>query len=237
MVLPRKLSVVASATRVASELQSPLGSIVGYSLRMDSKISSQTRIKFITYRSFLREVQLDPRLSCYSVVMFDDAHEMSLEFELALFLLKRIVSERNLAEYPDSVRLKVVISSATLQVKALKEYFEGSRNLLAGMVPEFSQKHPEKSESSPPKPGLGLKVKVLQIKGRNFPVALHYARQRVADLQNASVSLTLALLSRIEKEVSSGDFSKNDILLFFSGKEEIDGFNSALFGELRQRRA
>ena len=66
VVLPRKLSVIASATRVASELQSPIGSVVGYSLRMDSKISSQTRIKFITYKSFLREVQLDPRSVSYT---------------------------------------------------------------------------------------------------------------------------------------------------------------------------
>lgn len=231
VVLPRKLSVIASATRVATELQSPLGSIVGYSLRMDSRISSQTRIKFITYRSFLREVQLDPRLACYSVVMFDDAHEMSLEFELALFLLKRIVSERSREDYPDHVRLKVIVTSATLQVEALREYFEGSRNLLSRMRP-LGAPPSARSESDRPK----LKVKILQIKGRNYPVRILYAKQRVQDIQQACVDLTLQLLARVKQSVSGKDFSKNDILLFFSGKEEIDNFIQKLLNELKQRK-
>ena len=74
--------------------------------------------------------------------MFDDAHEMSLEFELALFLLKRIVSERNLNDYPESVHLKVIVTSATLQVNALKEYFMGNRNLKGSLMPKFLQKTP-----------------------------------------------------------------------------------------------
>jgi HrpA-like RNA helicase len=232
VVLPRKLSVIASATRVASELQSPLGSIVGYSLRMDSKISSQTRIKFITYRSFLREVQLDPRLSCYSVVMFDDAHEMSLEFELSLFLLKRIVSERNLKDYPDHVRLKVIITSATLQVDALKEYFQESRNLKSNIMKKslsfFKKKNLKKKKESK------LKIRILQIKGRNYPVKITYLKQKAKNIHQACIDITISLLSRIKNSISGENFSKNDILIFFSGKEEIDKFIQSLFNELKR---
>ena len=231
MVLPRKLSVIASATRVASELQSPLGSIVGYSLRLDTKISSQTRIKFITYRSFLREVQLDPRLSCYSVVMFDDAHEMSLEFELSLFLLKRIVCERNLKDYPDDVKLKAIVTSATLQVDALKEYFQGSRNLKSLILKKglLSSKKNTLANSTN-----NLKIRILQIKGRNYPVQITYLKQRTSDLQKTCMSITISLLSKIKKESSGNDYSKNDILIFFSGKDEIDLFIQSLFNELKQ---
>jgi HrpA-like RNA helicase len=73
--------------------------------------------------------------------MFDDAHEMSLEFELALFLLKRILSERNLGDYQAQHKLKAILTSATLQVKALYDYFTGRRNLKQDMLPAFLKKN------------------------------------------------------------------------------------------------
>ena len=140
VVLPRKISVITAAVRVSEELNTKIGDLVGYSLKFDSKLSNETQIKFITYSSFLKEVQIDPCLSCYSVIMFDDAHESSLDFELSLFLAKRILNERNLSDYPASLHLKLILSSSTLDVERLSRYFRDELNLKSEVIPGYQSR-------------------------------------------------------------------------------------------------
>ena len=112
---PRRLAAVAMAERVASELQSPVGELVGYQHRFGRKVSAATRVKFMTDGVLLAETRGDPLLSAYDTVIVDEAHERSLNIDFLLGILKRIMLRRR--------DLKVIISSATLDTGIFSRFF------------------------------------------------------------------------------------------------------------------
>lgn len=87
---PRRVAAISLATRVADELRTSLGQVVGYSIRFDEKISERTRLKFLTDGMLLREMLTDPLLKRYCVIMVDEVHERSLNTDILLSLLKKI---------------------------------------------------------------------------------------------------------------------------------------------------
>lgn len=87
---PRRVAAVSLASRVADEVGTPLGQIVGYSIRFDEQLSKQTRLKFLTDGMLLREMLTDPLLQKYCVIMVDEVHERSLNTDILLSLLKKI---------------------------------------------------------------------------------------------------------------------------------------------------
>ena len=94
MTQPRRVAVTSTARRVAEELNVPLGDEVGYQVRYDKNVGDSPRIKFMTDGILLREVQLDFLLRKYSVVIIDEAHERSVNTDILLGLLSRIVPLR-----------------------------------------------------------------------------------------------------------------------------------------------
>ena len=74
VVEPRRLAAKLSAIRVAEELNSPLGKLVGYQMRFDHKVSKDTRIKFITEGLFPRILKSDPDLSRVGAIVIDEFH-------------------------------------------------------------------------------------------------------------------------------------------------------------------
>lgn len=115
---PRRIAATSVAARVASEVGSPLGTDVGYQVRFDEKLSPQTYVKFMTDGILLAETQGDPLLGKYDTLIIDEAHERSLNIDLLLGWVKRILPER-----PD---LKVVISSATLELDRFSKFFSNA---------------------------------------------------------------------------------------------------------------
>ena len=114
---PRRVAAMTVAARVADEVGCTLGDTVGYAVRFDAKCSeTRTRIKFCTDGLLLRETLTDPLLSKYSVVVVDEAHERSLHSDLVLGLLKKIQRKR--------ADLRVVVTSATVDAAAIKDFFE-----------------------------------------------------------------------------------------------------------------
>ena len=91
---PRRVAVTSTATRVAQELNVPLGGDVGYQVRYDKKVGEEPRIKFMTDGILLREIQSDLLLRKYSVVIVDEAHERSVNTDILLGLLSRVVPLR-----------------------------------------------------------------------------------------------------------------------------------------------
>ena len=96
---PRELVVVSVAERVAEECDAELGREVGYRLssyesRCDEGGSS-TRIEYATDEALLSLLHVDPLLSCYSVVVVDEAHERTLATDLVLGLLKKVRRRRS----------------------------------------------------------------------------------------------------------------------------------------------
>ena len=113
---PRRLAAVTMAERVAAELKTEVGGLVGYRHRFGRKISSDTRIEFMTDGVLLAETRFDPRLRAYDTIIVDEAHERSLNIDFLLGILKRILERRR--------DLKVIVSSATLDVERFAEFFD-----------------------------------------------------------------------------------------------------------------
>ena len=125
---PRRVAATSLAARVAMEQGVPLGTSVGYSIRFDERCSPSTKIKFITDGMLVRELMSDKLLSHYGVIIIDEAHERTLRTDVLLASLKKILRRRNdpspACGQPQDP-LKVVIMSATLDVRGFSDFFEG----------------------------------------------------------------------------------------------------------------
>ncbi len=107
---PRRLAARAAAARMANLIGESIGVTVGYRMRLDNRISAQTRIEVVTEGVFVRMILEDPELSGISAVIFDEFHERSLDADFGLALALDAQS----ALRPD---LKIVVMSATLDVE------------------------------------------------------------------------------------------------------------------------
>ncbi|OUJ75285.1 ATP-dependent helicase HrpB [Hymenobacter crusticola] len=109
---PRRLAARAAATRMASLLGEPVGQTVGYRVRLESKVSSNTRIEVATEVILTRMLQDDPALEGVAAVLFDEFHERSLQADLGLAL----ALDAQAVLRPD---LRLLIMSATLEAERL----------------------------------------------------------------------------------------------------------------------
>ena len=121
---PRRIAAKTIAARIADEMQTPLGQIVGYQMRFNESVSPATRIKLMTDGILLAEMRDDPLLKRYQVLIIDEAHERSLNIDFILGYLKQILSKRT--------DLKVIITSATLDHERLAQHFKAPVVLVEG---------------------------------------------------------------------------------------------------------
>lgn len=115
---PRRLAARSVATRVAEELGAPLGELVGYQVRFEDQSTERTLIKLMTDGILLAETQHDRFLEKYDTIIVDEAHERSLNIDFLLGFLKTLLPRR-----PD---LKVIITSATIDLQRFSEHFDGA---------------------------------------------------------------------------------------------------------------
>jgi len=115
---PRTVAASSVAQRVSEEQgQSTVGrGVVGYHIRLDRKVSEDTRLEYMTEGILLRKAMSRDNLSEYKVVIVDEAHERTVNADLLMGFLKAMVRER-----PDDLR--VVIMSATLDTERFRKYF------------------------------------------------------------------------------------------------------------------
>ncbi|XP_057251447.1 probable pre-mRNA-splicing factor ATP-dependent RNA helicase DEAH4 [Beta vulgaris subsp. vulgaris] len=116
---PRRVAAVSVSRRVSQEMAVPLGQQVGYAIRFEDRTSPQTRIKYVTDGVLLRESLSDPELRSYSVIILDEAHERSLNMDILMGLVKRLVDIRG------SSGFRVLITSATLEGEKVSAFFNG----------------------------------------------------------------------------------------------------------------
>ena len=112
---PRRLATRMLAKRVAEEVGTQLGNIVGYQIRLDSKVSKATRIRFVTEGILLRQMSFDPTLRGISAIVFDEFHERHLYGDISLARALQIQQSAR----PD---LKLIVMSATLDAALLGNY-------------------------------------------------------------------------------------------------------------------
>lgn len=115
---PRKISAIGVAERVASERCEKIGNTVGYAVRGETKVSSDTRLQFVTTGVLLRRLQSDPTLDGISHVMIDEVHERSVDSDFLLIILREVLRKRK--------DLKVVLMSATINQELFSNYFNGA---------------------------------------------------------------------------------------------------------------
>lgn len=154
---PRRVAAVSMANRVSAELGNHQNK-VGYQIRFDSSLKADTRVKFMTDGVLLREMMQDFKLTKYSSIIIDEAHERNINTDILIGMLSRCVKLRakEYAKDPSTCKkLKLIIMSATLRVA------------------DFSE-NPKLFPSPPP---------VLKVEARQFPVAIHFNRRTSYDYQ------------------------------------------------------
>ena len=116
---PRRIAASSVAKRIAEELKTPLGEVVGYKVRFQDRLSKDASVKLMTDGILLAETQNDPLLEAYDTIIIDEAHERSLNIDFLLGYLRQILPRR-----PD---LKVVVTSATIDADRFAQHFASSK--------------------------------------------------------------------------------------------------------------
>ncbi len=116
---PRRIAASSVAKRIAEELKTPLGDVVGYKVRFQDRLGRDASVKLMTDGILLAETQTDPLLNAYDTIIIDEAHERSLNIDFLLGYLRQLLPRR-----PD---LKVVVTSATIDAQRFADYFASSK--------------------------------------------------------------------------------------------------------------
>eukprot|EP00879_Flechtneria_rotunda_P019881 GHRR01020897.1.p1 GENE.GHRR01020897.1~~GHRR01020897.1.p1 ORF type:complete len:959 (+),score=404.55 GHRR01020897.1:326-3202(+) len=168
---PRRIAAVGLATRVSAEVGDPrgVGGIVGYSVRLDSRVSAATRLLFCTTGVLLRRLISDPQLSGVTHVVLDEVHERNLESDLLLLLLREALLTTAAGCSTGKPRSpKVVLMSATADAQLFADYFAN-----AGPEAMLLQGQRQANAVSKPKPmsaSQQLSAGMLSIPGFTHPV-------------------------------------------------------------------
>ena len=115
---PRRVAARSVANRMAAELGERIGETIGFKVRFSQSIGRHSRIQVVTDGLLLAEIDRDPMLLAYDTVILDEAHERSLNVDFLLGYLHTLLPKR-----PD---LKLIVSSATLEISRLQSFFRGA---------------------------------------------------------------------------------------------------------------
>ena len=121
LIEPRRIATLATAHFLAKSLQQTCGHTVGYRMRLDTKVSSHTRIEVITHGVLLRMLQQDPSLEGIGAIIFDEFHERSLDGDLSLAMC---LQGRELLR--DEEPLKLIIMSATMDAQSVSQLLDNA---------------------------------------------------------------------------------------------------------------
>lgn len=206
---PRRIAARTVASRIAEELATPLGDVVGYQVRFADQLSDNTRVKLMTDGVLLAEMQQDRYLNQYEVIIIDEAHERSLNIDFLLGLLKRLLKQR-----PE---LKLIITSATIDLEKFSQHFNNAPIIeVSGRtfpVDVLYQAPLDSAESSATQ-------------------AAHSERHNEARDRTSDVDLPNRIANTVEfiiDQEARGEFiAQGDILVFCAGEREIRDASQAL---------
>lgn len=131
---PRRIAASSVAKRIAEELKTPLGEVVGYKVRFQDTLHKGASVKLMTDGILLAETQTDPLLKAYDTLIIDEAHERSLNIDFLLGYLKQILPQR-----PD---LKVVVTSATIDAERFAQHFADTQGQPAPVIMVSGRTYP-----------------------------------------------------------------------------------------------
>lgn len=210
---PRRVAAVSVAERVATEMGEEYKNRVGHQVRYDTTVSRETAMKFMTDGILLREIGQDFILSKYSAVVIDEAHERSVNTDILIGMLSRIVNLRDelTKEEPEKYYpLKLVIMSATLRVS---DFMQNQRLFRNGAPP------------------------IVEAEGRQYPVTVHFSRKTQRDF----VAETVNKVARGHKKLPPGSIlvfltGQNEIETVAKRLKDTLGSNTAGYGKMLKAR-
>ncbi|MBX3587598.1 MAG: ATP-dependent RNA helicase HrpA [Ramlibacter sp.] len=205
---PRRIAASSVAKRIAEELNTPPGEVVGYKVRFQDRLGCDASVKLMTDGILLAETQNDPLLQAYDTLIIDEAHERSLNIDFLLGYLREILPRR-----PD---LKVVVTSATIDADRFARHFATPRPAPGrpkpGVAPSGGSDPHEVGERG----GDMIPAPVIMVSGRMFPVEQRwrpFEESRDHDLNDAIADA----VDELWREPSQ----QGDILVFLPGEREI----------------
>ncbi len=139
---PRRIAARSLASRVAAELGTDLGGLVGYKVRFHDRVRPETCIKLLTDGMLLAEVQQDRWLNDYDTLIIDEAHERSLNIDFLLGVLKQLLPKR-----PE---LKVIVTSATIDPERFACHFADRDGRPAPVIEISGRTYPVETRYRPP---------------------------------------------------------------------------------------
>ena len=195
---PRRLAARSVSQRIAEELSEPLGQSVGFKVRFNETGNSDAFIRLMTDGILLAELGNDRFLNKYDTIIIDEAHERSLNIDFLLGYIRQILPKR-----PD---LKVIVTSATLDVNRFSQYFADVS---------------------------GQGAPIFEVEGRSYPVEVRY--RPVSELavggseddafDDVEENLPRAVVAAVEEcyqdAINKGHPEHADILVFASTEQEI----------------
>jgi len=229
---PRRVAALTTAQRVAEEMSFKFGREVGYQVRYVRRIRPETRIKFMTEGILLKEMQSDLLLRRYSVIILDEAHERSINTDLLIGLLSRIVplrqelyqeALRRKEQRVEAARLKgllmegsTVADPATLQIPVTPLKLVIMSATL--QVKDFTEN--ERLFNAPPP--------VVNVDARQFPVTTHFAKRTpIRDYLKAACRKVCQIHERLPP---------GGLLVFCSTQREIELLGRMLTAIYRRKK-
>ncbi|ADU37013.1 ATP-dependent helicase HrpA [Variovorax paradoxus EPS] len=204
---PRRIAASSVAKRIAEELKTPLGDVVGFKVRFQDRLSRDASVKLMTDGILLAETQTDPLLKAYDTLIIDEAHERSLNIDFLLGYLREILPRR-----PD---LKVIVTSATIDADRFAQHFASATpppgRPKAGAAPLGGSDDAQRGAWGPMIP-----APIIYVSGRTFPVEQRYRpfeESREHDLNDA--------IADGVDELWRDPHNAGDILVFLPGEREI----------------
>ncbi|MBU9378255.1 ATP-dependent RNA helicase HrpA [Burkholderia multivorans] len=196
---PRRLAASSTGRRIAEELGTPFGEVVGYKVRFTDNLAPGASVKLMTDGILLAETQTDPLLKAYDTLIIDEAHERSLNIDFLLGYLKEILPKR-----PD---LKLIVTSATIDADRFARHF-GSDAHPAPVIEVSGRLYP-------------VEVRYRPV-AEDRPAVKHAegtaSRDRVKTAREAERDLMDALVDAVDELCREGP---GDVLVFLPGEREI----------------
>ncbi|MFM0430199.1 ATP-dependent RNA helicase HrpA [Paraburkholderia aspalathi] len=208
---PRRIAASATGRRIAEELGTPFGEVVGYRVRFTDNLSPGASVKLMTDGILLAETQTDPLLKAYDTLIIDEAHERSLNIDFLLGYLKEILVKR-----PD---LKLIVTSATIDADRFARHF-GSDDEPAPVIEVSGRLYPVEvryrpvAEDSPA-------VKAAE----GSSSSSRESRDRPKTQRETDRDLMEAIVDAVDELCREGP---GDVLVFLPGEREIRDAAEAL---------
>ncbi|SDH00388.1 ATP-dependent RNA helicase HrpA [Paraburkholderia phenazinium] len=207
---PRRIAASATGRRIAEELGTPFGEVVGYKVRFTDNLSPGASVKLMTDGILLAETQTDPLLKAYDTLIIDEAHERSLNIDFLLGYLREILPKR-----PD---LKLIVTSATIDADRFARHF-GSEDKPAPVIEVSGRLYPVEvryrpvAEDSP------------AVKSAEGSSQASSSRERPKTQRETDRDLMDAIIDAVDELCREGP---GDVLVFLPGEREIRDAAEAL---------